>query len=56
MQGLEVVVSLEAQDDIVEISDYIDQTFGMSQAARFRSEIKKAIDNLEYTSMIYGET
>ena len=56
MQGLEVVVSLEAQDDIVEISDYIDQTFGMSQAVRFRSEIKKAIDNLEYTSMIYGET
>ncbi|MBO4396437.1 MAG: type II toxin-antitoxin system RelE/ParE family toxin [Eubacterium sp.] len=56
MQELEVKVSHEAADDILEIAKNIEQNFGKERADRFQNEIRSVISKLSYTSMIYGDT
>lgn len=56
MQERKVILTWEAIYDVIDIADYIETDFGQDRADIFQKDIKKKLQELEYTGGIFGRT
>lgn len=56
MQEYEVILTIEAVNDVVEIAEYIEIEFGEVLADRFQAKIKEEIESLRYMAGVFVRT
>jgi len=55
MREREVILTMEAVNDVLEITEYIEMAFGKGRADRFQSKIKKEIESLKSIAGVFGK-
>lgn len=55
MREREVILTMEAVNDVLEITEYIEMAFGKGREDRFQSKIKKEIESLKSIAGVFGK-
>jgi plasmid stabilization system protein ParE len=56
MQEYRIVLTWEAIYDVTDITEYIDEEFGLERANQFQSDIRDELEKLEYLGAAFCKT